>query len=279
MPIVGFQGIPGAYSEMAANKVFEGQSYKLKGFPSFEKIFRALETKKIDFGIIPIENSLAGSIHENYDHLLNHRVWISGEYYLRVKHSLLAPPGAKLKTIKKVYSHPQALGQCAGFLKDNKMEPIPFFDTAGSAKLVSEKEDTSVAAIAGAHAADDYNLSVVRSSIEDDHQNYTRFFVVQAKSRKAKPVAKTTKAKTSIVFSLKNVPGGLHKSLSVFAIRDIDLMKIESRPLKGSPWKYLFYLDFSGSLRDEAVARCLEHLSEITQMIKVLGSYPKAQTK
>ncbi|SMF34066.1 prephenate dehydratase [Pseudobacteriovorax antillogorgiicola] len=273
MVVVGFQGIPGAYSEMAANKVFAEQSYTLRGFPSFDKIFRAVETKKLDYGVIPIENSLAGSIHENYDHLLNHKVWISGEYYLRVKHSLLASPGAKMRTIKKVYSHPQALGQCAGFLKAKGFEPVPYFDTAGSARLVAEQSDPTIAAIAGAHAAEDYELSVLRNSIEDDKKNYTRFFVVQAKPPRTKPKAKT---KSSIVFSLKNVPGGLHKSLSVFAIRDIDLMKIESRPLKGSPWKYLFYLDFAGSIHDEVIDRALGHLSEITTMIKVLGSYSAA---
>lgn len=274
---VGFQGIPGAYSEMAARSIYKGKRLQLKSYPSFEKVFRAVESGKIDCGVIPIENSLAGSIHENYDHLLHHKVWISDEYYLRVKHSLVASTNAKLSTIRKVYSHPQALGQCSQFLKDKGFQPQPYFDTAGSAKLVSEMNDPEIAAIAGSHTALDYKLKILKTSIEDDHLNYTRFFVVQKQTVARRRLEGGKTNKTSIAFSLKNVPGGLQKSLSVFAIRDIDLTKIESRPLKGSPWKYRFYLDMKGSIKDEPIMKCLGHLEEITEEIKVLGSYPIAK--
>lgn len=276
MKVVGFQGILGAYSEVVAHRLFEGQKIKVKGFPTFEEVFKAVETKRISYGVVPIENSLAGSIHENYDHLMNHSVSITHEHYLRVRHALLGVQEASLKSIKKVYSHPQALQQCRSFLSAKEWEAVPYFDTAGSAKFVAASGDPTCAAIAGAHASEDYGLKILRNSIEDDKKNYTRFFVIQPGGSK---VLKTSEAvcKTSICFALKNVAGCLHKCLSVFAIRDIDLYKIESRPQKGSPWVYLFYLDFKGSLEDETVKRCLDHLSEITTMIKVLGSYATAK--
>ncbi len=280
---VGFQGIKGAYSEMAANQFFAGHAVELIPCNKFEEIFIAIERGDMQYGVIPIENSLAGSIHENYDHLLNFSVWICGEYFLRVKHSLLACPGTSLEKIKKVYSHPQALGQCAQYLKNLRVEVVPYFDTAGSAQLIAEQQDPEMAAIAGAHAAEDYGIAVLQSSIEDNKQNYTRFFLVEKKdSQSQQPTthqSQNPQGKTSIVFSLKDAPGGLHKSLSVFAIRDIDLTKIESRPLKSSPWKYLFYLDIEGYYFDEPVHRAISHMEEITRMIKVLGSYKSDKLK
>lgn len=279
---VGFQGIKGAYSEMAASKMFADSSeLKLQPCNSFEDIFKGLDQGTLQYGVIPIENSLAGSIHENYDHLVNYQVWIRDEHFLRVRHSLLAIKGAKLENIKKVYSHPQALGQCAQYLKNLKVEVLPYFDTAGSARFIAESQDPTIAAIAGAHAADDYGIAVLQSSIEDNKQNFTRFFLVEKKNgqsqKKINSEGLKGDGKTSIVFSLKDTPGGLHKSISVFAIRDIGLCKIESRPLKSSPWKYLFYLDIEGYYFDEPVFKAIAHLGELTKMIKVLGSYKADQ--
>ena len=276
---VGFQGIRGAYSEMAAQRYFKQLSkpIDLRAFDSFEKVFAAVMQKKIRYAVLPIENSLAGSIHENYDHLLHHDVWICGEYKLKIDHSLLACKGARLSDIKSVYSHPQALAQCASYLRGMDVDILPYFDTAGSARFVADSGRKDMAAIAGAHAAKDYNLRVLASSIQDDVQNYTRFFVLEKKPKQLARLQSLSHPKTSIVFSLKNVPGGLHKALSVFAIRDIDLTKIESRPLRGSPWKYLFYLDFEGSYREDHINRALSHLDEITENCRVLGSYEQSK--
>ena len=276
---VGFQGIPGAYSEMAALKYFGKQTkdFELRPLDSFTKVFAAIDARRINFAVLPIENSLAGSIHENYDHLLNADVWITGEYKLKVDHSLLAKKGSKLDDIKAVYSHPQALSQCNAYLRAKGVEIMPYFDTAGSARFVAEQERSDIAAIAGAHAAKDYGLKVLESSIQDDDLNFTRFFVLQKRPKRLPNPDWHGKSKTSIVFALKNVPGGLHKALSVFAIRDIDLTKIESRPLRGSPWKYLFYCDFEGHYSDEDISHVLNHLSEITEFCKVLGSYEQSK--
>ncbi len=276
---VGFQGVPGAYSEMAAVRYFHKRSEAMTVQPidSFEEVFAAVMKQRIRYAVLPIENSLAGSIHENYDHLLHHDVWICGEYKLKIDHSLLACKGAKLSDIRTVYSHPQALSQCASYLRQQRVEVRPYFDTAGSARFVAQSGSHEIAAIAGAHAAKDYNLKVLASSIQDDVQNYTRFFVIERRPKRFKKESSGQHWKTSIVFSLKNVPGGLHKALSVFAIRDIDLSKIESRPLRGSPWKYLFYLDFDGHFQQDAIARALGHLEEITENCRVLGSYEQSR--
>lgn len=276
MTRVGFQGISGAYSEMAAQQFFEEPDYTIVPIPSFSEVFALVESRKLDYGVIPLENSLAGSIHENYDHLRNHSVWIWGETYLRVKHSLLGVKGTSLKKVEDVYSHPQALSQCERFLSDSGYNVAPYFDTAGSAKYVAEQQDKSIAAIASRHAAIKYGLTVLKSSIEDDQLNFTRFAVIRPRLKRGSyslDLKKGNKYKTSIVFALKNVPGCLHKCLSVFAIREIDLTKIESRPLKGSPWKYLFYLDIEGAVTEPRIIKTLEHLKEITESLQVLGSY------
>lgn len=282
---VGFQGALGAYSQLAANWFFKDQDIRLHPVNEFRSLFDLVEKGKISYGVVPIENSLAGSIHENYDHLRARKVWICGEYKLRVSHNLLAHRTVKLSEIRKVYSHPQALAQCAGFLRKMKnVEIIPYFDTAGSARFVAEhnKSPQACAAIASKIAAKHYKLKILAKAIEDDEQNYTRFLLiskVNAGLLKAKRNKEKMKMKTSIVFALKNIPGCLHKCLSIFAIRDIDLFKIESRPIPGSPWQYLFYLDFEGDINDEAQARALSHLREITAFIKVLGSYPPCPIK
>ena len=271
--IVAFQGEHGAFSEMAARTYFPTGIGTLP-VKSFDDLFRLVTRGRAKFGIIPIENSLYGSIHQNYDLLQRYSLKIGGEIKLRVVHSLLANPRVRLRDIQFIYSHPQALGQCDTFLRRLKnVEAIAMYDTAGAAKFIKEGGRTDAAAIASLDAARVYGLKVLRSGIESDHRNFTRFLLLSRKSLIA-----TSSAKTSIIFSLKNVPGSLFKALSVFALRDINLHKIESRPLVGRPWEYVFYLDFQGSVRDDASRRALGHLREITSYLKILGSYPVGKT-
>lgn len=263
---IAFQGESGAYSEQAVFDYF-GQ-VETQPCESFDVVFDAVVSNKCESALIPIENSLAGSIHQNYDLLLRHNLHIVGEYSLRVQHCLIALPQVKKTEIKKVISHPQALGQCAAYLRALHVKVEPVYDTAGSVKLLKESGEKSTAAIASRRAAEIYQMQILEEGIEDDPENYTRFLAIQHES-----VLPTAEAKTSIVFTLKNQPGALFKALSVFALRDIDLTKIESRPLQGKPWEYLFYIDFIGSLKDTHVEKALDHLIEYAVMLRVLGSY------
>jgi prephenate dehydratase len=238
---------------------------------SFDLVFAAVSSGSCDCGFIPIENSLAGSIHQNYDLLLRNQLWVVGEHFLRVSHCLIGRPEARLELVRKVISHPQALAQCDGFLHSLagvKIEPV--YDTAGSVKMISLQDDPSVAAIASRRAAQLYGMQVLAESIEDNPANFTRFLIIARQ-----PVQPDAQAKTSIVFTLRNQPGSLFRALSAFALRDIDLTKLESRPLVGKPWEYLFYIDFLGSAQDERARKALDHLGEYAQMMRVLGSYPR----
>lgn len=269
---VAFQGELGAYSEMAARQFFR-KTIQVKPCYDFETVFKTCGRTTESFGVIPIENSLAGSIHENYDHLLSHDRKIIGEIKLRIAHNLIALPGTGIKKIKKVFSHPQALAQCSDFLKKIKgAEIIAEQDTAGAVKMIRDKKIKDAAAVASLQAAIDYEMKVLAKNIESNKANYTRFLILGKK-----PLKISGKWKTSIVFSFKNVPGALFKCLGVFAMRDIDLFKIESRPLHGKPWAYLFYLDFEGRLNNEKRKNALNHLKEITSFIKVLGTYPEGK--
>jgi prephenate dehydratase len=265
---IAFQGEPGAYSEQAVFNYF-GQ---VDTFPceSFDALFEAVNSGKCDSGLIPIENSLAGSIHQNYDLLLRNQLHINGEHLLRVRHCLIANPGVKKADIKKAISHPQALGQCAGYLRSHGIQAEQVYDTAGSVKMIKESGAKDTAAIASRRAAELYGMQILEEGIEDNPENYTRFLAISHNIIKPEG-----EAKTSIVFTLKNVPGALFKALSVFALRDIDLTKIESRPLAGSPWEYLFYIDFIGATHEPHVEKALDHLEEYAVMLRVLGSYPR----
>ncbi|MBA2664486.1 MAG: prephenate dehydratase [Bradymonadaceae bacterium] len=268
---VAYQGEPGAYSEGAA---FASLGEQVEPVPceSFELVFEALERGQVDRAVLPIENSLAGSIHRNYDLMLRHDVHIVGEHEFRVRHHLMALPGQSLEMIEEVLSHPQALSQCEHYLRDLKLRWRASQDTAGSARLVRHEQLRGVAAIASRRAAEVYELEILAAGIEDDPQNYTRFIIL---ARTPQIPAATTAAKTSIVFSLNDQPSALFKALSVFALRDIDLTKLESRPLRGQRFQYLFYLDFAGNVDDERAQKALRHLEEIAPMMRVLGSYPR----
>lgn len=265
---VSFQGEPGAYSEQAVFNYF-GQ-VKTVPCESFDVMFDSVVSGASDAALAPIENSLAGSIHQNYDLLLRHNLQIVGEYFLRVRHCLIAMPGGRKEDIKKAISHPQALGQCAAYLRNHGIKPEQVYDTAGSVKMLKESGARDVAAIASKRAAELYEMQILEEGIEDDPENYTRFLAIQRDA-----VIPSGEAKTSIVFTLKNVPGSLFKAMSVFALRDIDLTKIESRPLQGKPWEYLFYIDFIGSIHDDLARRALDNLGEYAVTLRVLGSYPR----
>jgi prephenate dehydratase len=265
---VAFQGEPGAYSEQAVFDYFE----EVETLPceSFDAVFDSVVSGASESALIPIENSLAGSIHQNYDLLLRHDLHIVGEYLLRVRHCLIVMPGVKKEDIKKAISHPQALGQCAGYLRSHGIKTEQVYDTAGSVKMLKESGARDTAAIASRRAAEIYEMQILEEGIEDNAENFTRFLVVQREA-----VIPEREAKTSIVFTLKNQPGALFKALSVFALRDIDLTKIESRPLQGKPWEYLFYIDFIGAAHEETARRALDHLGEYALTLRVLGSYPR----
>ena len=267
---VAFQGEPGAYSEAAVLEYFP-QRVEAMGKSRFEHVFEAVENETVDYGFIPIENSLAGSIHRNYDLLREHELFIIGETRLRIRHCLISAPGVQKEQIQKVISHPQALDQCRGYLhrwQGVAVEQV--YDTAGAVKQLAENHDQTTAAIASKRAAELYGMRILAEGIEDDAANFTRFLVLATQ-----PVDPGSNAKTSIVVSLINQPGSLFKALSVFALRDIDLTKLESRPLIGQPGEYLFYIDFVGSTTDKNVTRALNHLEEYATMLRVLGSYPR----
>lgn len=277
---VAFQGEPGAYSEQAVFNYFG----KVETNPceSFDAVFDSVVSDACEFGLIPIENSLAGSIHQNYDLLLRHDLHIVGEHLLRVQHCLIALPGVKKEDIKKAISHPQALGQCAAYLRGLGIKPEQVYDTAGSVKILKESGARDTAAIASRRAAELYEMHILEEGIEDNPENYTRFLAItksaiqpEGEANPALDGIEVSGAKTSIVFTLKNQPGALFKALSVFALRDIDLTKIESRPLQGKPWEYLFYIDFIGAKQEETVRKALDHLGEYALMLRVLGSYPR----
>ncbi len=217
-----------------------------------------------------------GSVHENYDLLLKYNLPIRGETFVRIVHNLITPPGVKFPQVRRVYSHPVALNQCRRFFEENpRIEKTPFYDTAGSVKMVMEKGLTDAGAIASANAAEIYGGRILGKSIEDDRENFTRFFLLERPKRKPNRAKRQTskRFKTTVVFSTRNLPGALFRSLSAFALRDINLTKIESRPLRGKPWEYLFYLDFIGHVDDTACRNALHHLAELADMLRVLGCY------
>lgn len=264
-----YQGEPGAFSEEAVLTYF-GKRVAPAPVKSFDNVFVNVHSGKFRYGVIPIENSVFGSIHQNYDLLERHKLFIVGEVKLRISHALLANRGVALRDVKFVYSHQQAIGQCEKFLKTlRNAEAVAVYDTAGAAKMIRDDKRTDAAAIASLRAAKVYGLKILKRGIETDPKNFTRFLILS----RTPSFAATKNAKTSIVFSMKDQPGALHKSLSVFALRDINLHKIESRPFVGKPWEYLFYVDFEGHVKEQKCKLALRHLGELSSYLKVLGCY------
>jgi arogenate/prephenate dehydratase len=269
---IAYQGEPGAFSEAAARRV--ETDAELVPCRSFEEVFDAVQGGTATYGVLPIENSIGGSIHRNYDLLLERDLPIVGEVELPVIHHLLALPGTNLAGLKRVYSHPQGLAQCERFLRTLAgVEIIATYDTAGSAKMIADGQLTDAAAIASARAGEVFGLVSLAASIQDFDDNITRFLVVGRT-----PVRNAVADKTSIVFALPNEPGSLFKALSVFALRGIDLTKLESRPIPGRPWEYLFYVDLAAARDETACARALAHLGEFAPMLRTLGSYARWKT-
>jgi len=291
---VAIQGERGSFSHEAAEKMLPGCTVVpcARSAEVFDRVGRGTAAA----AVIPIENTLAGTVAEHADLLVLRDVFIQGECRLRIVHNLIAAPGVKLSAVRRALSHPVALDQCRDFFRKHpQIEAVPFYDTAGSVKHVITAKLRDAVGIAGRHAAREYSGKILQAGIEDDKSNFTRFFLIrkaagkpEAAARK-RPRQKGSSAaapgyqrlippganKTSIAFKVKNLPGALFKSLSVFALRDISLSKIESRPLRGRPWEYVFYVDF---LRgdDEPARNALRHLAEVAEFVKVLGIYPQA---
>ena len=266
--MIAYQGEPGAFSEQAAHKFF-GAHAVLKPLPNFSDVFADAERRSAGFGIVPIENSLFGSIHQVYDLLLKHRLFIIGEVKLRIELHLMALPKTKRNCIRTVYSQLQAIGQCENFLgtlKNVKVEAV--HDTAAAARFIQESKRNDAAAIASEQAARVHGLHILKRNVESNHRNFTRFIALSRK-----PVKSTGKVKTSLVFAVKDLPGALFKALAVFALRDVNLLKVESRPIIGKPWEYLFYLDVEGMPYCDPLRQALNHLKEVCTFVRVLGSY------
>jgi prephenate dehydratase len=275
---VAFQGELGAFSQQGILQ-FAGAKAQPVPCERFDQVFGALENRKVDAAAIPIENTLHGSIHENYDLLLRHDFTVTAETNVRVVHNLIAPPGVTFGKVRVVYSHQVALNQCRDFFASNKqVVQKPFYDTAGSVKMIMKDRPEGGAAIASALAAEIYGGKILKKAIEDDPQNYTRFFLLEPAGAKPRPPAGSSKKpwKTSLVFSTRNVPGSLFRALAALALRDLNLVKVESRPLRGKPWEYMFYLDLIGRQDDEAVRNALRHLAELADFLRVLGTYRAA---
>ena len=274
--MIAYQGEPGAYSEIAALRIGVPKPYE-----SFEEAFAAVEQRRVDYAVIPIENSLGGSIHQNYDLLLQHPVTIAAETFVKVEHCLLGIEEASTERAVKVLSHPQALAQCRNFFAANKhLKAEAAYDTAGSAKIISEKKDPANLAIASKRAGELYGLKILRENLADEEWNITRFFCITHTDnpdplRVAELSSKldTSQHKTSIAFALPNEQGSLFKALATFAMRTIDLTKIESRPFRKKAFDYLFYVDFIGHQEDPNIHNALNHLREFATMVNVLGSY------
>jgi len=275
---IAFQGARGAFSEEAARQL-AGPDVAVLPCERFEDVFRSLKAGRAAGAAIPIENTLAGSVHENYDHLVDYAFPIVAETNVRIVHHLIARKGVSFSRIRRVFSHPVALNQCLDFLGAHpQMERVPFYDTAGSVKMIVEEGLTDAAAIASAVAAEIYGARILRRSIESDRRNYTRFFLLRRPEyarRHVVPASRHAQWKTTLVFSTRNVPGSLFRALSAFALRDLNLTKIESRPFRGKPWEYLFYVDFLGRADSPAAQNALRHLAELADFLRVLGCYPR----
>jgi prephenate dehydratase len=287
---VAIQGERGSFSHEAAEQMLPGCT--VVPCARSAEVFERVKRGSVAAAVIPIENSLAGTVAEHADLLVTQPVFVQAEFLLRIVHNLIASPGVKLSALRKALSHPVALDQCREFFRQHPgIESVPFYDTAGSVKHVVANRLPDAAGIASRRAAREYSGKILQAGIEDDKNNFTRFFLIRKSPEKGSvrqkgsaPSASTPAYrrliprganKTSIAFKVKNVPGALFKSLSVFALRDISLSKIESRPMRGRPWEYVFYVDF---LRgdDEPAKNALRHLAEVADFVKVLGIYPAA---
>lgn len=278
--IIAYQGIAGSYTFIAAHNYF-GEDNQFIGTDQFKDIFELIKTNKADYGVVPVENSLAGSVYENYDLLTQYDLQVIAEYYLKIEHCLLGVKNSlgdksaswrtKIKQLKTIYSHPKALEQCLKFFEKNSwLNKNIFSDTAGAAKYIADKNDPTIGAIAGTDAAKLYNLDIIEKNIEDNPSNYTRFLVISKKSKDVKNADKC-----SLIFALPHVPGSLYKTLKNFADSNLNLTKIESRPIHGKPFEYIFHIDLEFAKEDIGkVKNSLSDLKTKVHELKILGFYP-----
>jgi len=266
---IAFQGERGAFSEMAAVRFFD-ETINLLPCKSFEQVCEKVNIGEVDFGILPVENSQTGSINKVHDLLLEESLFAVGEVMLKVEHCIITKEKMDIKNIKKIYSHPQALAQCEGYLSNHlpSCQIIPVYDTAGSVKMIKESNDSNVAAIASHYAADLYNMNVVKSNIQDNKSNHTRFFIISPNMLRNKK-----NNKTSIIFAVVSVPGAIYKCLKELALRDINLSRLESRPSRRELWEYIFYMDFEKGLEDKDAREALECMKKSTTFLKIIGTY------
>jgi prephenate dehydratase len=270
---VAFQGELGAYSEEAIIQHF-GEEAQPVPKPYIKDVFLAVENGEADLGLVAVENSLQGTIVRTFDLLLERSLRIMGETVLRVVHCLIANKGVSLEDVKRVYSHPQALGQSRAFLENHGLEAVSWYDTAGSVKMLKEESQCDSAAIASARAAEVYDMAVIARGLETSNENYTRFFVIGDGD-----VEPTGNDKSTIAYIVDHKPGTLLDSLKVFASKRLNLAKIESRPIPGRPWEYTFFVDIEAHKDEPLMREALEELREPTNFIKILGSYPRAKSK
>jgi len=280
---VAFQGERGAFSEEAARRIL-GEGIEPCPKREFDEMFDAVIRDEADCAVVPIENTLAGSVIKNYDLIVDNDLEIIGEVVLRVAHNLIAPKGTHLAQIRKIYSHPVALAQCENFLRKLRaerpgLEALPAYDTAGAVKRVVENGRHDEAAIASSIAAALYRANILAAGIESNPQNFTRFFLMSRPDRRAhiKLKRRSRMLKTSIVFRTTNKPGALFHALEAFARGKIDLTKIESRPIVGRPWEYSFYLDFLGDRNSPAARKALANLTMVAESLRIFGTYPRAE--
>lgn len=271
-PVVAFQGEPGAYSEQAVRQHFGGDAQSLP-CRSFGGIFEAIQDGRASHGMLPVENSLAGTVSPAYDLLMDHDLQVQAEAIVKVEHCLMAPVGTELSQITRVKSHYQALAQCEHSLRRMGLEPVEYYDTAGAARDLAQDRETGTAVVASELAAATYGLDILVRNLEDLDFNYTRFFVLGRT-----PPQRRDPSKTSIIFTTRHVPGALHAVMGELAIRELNLTKIESRPRRNRPWHYLFYVDFEGHEEEPVVQDALLGILKRASFLKVLGSYPAAGT-
>ena len=273
---IAFQGIKGAYSELALKKYF-GDNVESVGFARFDEVFEAVENSIVDCGFIPAENTIAGTIVENYDLLFEKDLHVTEEAFMRICHTLLAQRDVQLKDINEVYSHPHALNQCKKFLKKHNILATPFYDTAGAALMVSNKKSHDRGAIASKICAKIYDLKVLKEDIQTNTTNTTRFFVIRRKNKEKKNSKYSFYEKTSLAFKTKHKPGALVDCLKIFQDYSLNLSKLESRPVPENPWEYIFYAAIEHVDRSAHVLPALEELKEQALIVKVLGSYKKGK--
>lgn len=269
---IGFQGEAGSYSETAASIQFPDHGYSFIPFRSFRELFESVENSTIDLAVVPVENSTEGSINETYDLLVEKPLFVVGEIYQKIHHCLIINKNSKLDDVSVVYSHPQALAQCRRYLQSKPFEVIPMYDTAGSVKFIKENLKNFAAAIASERASKIYDMQIVDHDIEDNSNNFTRFLII-SKTNEVNP----THNKISIIFSIAHTPGSLYSILREFAMRGINLTRIESRPTKNVPWEYYFFVDFEGNPDEERILKSLLTIKNSVNFFKLLGSYKKAE--